>query len=189
MASPSEIEVARRAAAVIGGTAQVHEYWNDGDRNRIAILSVQDQPAKGWATYSTVGLHRAPNILDDRDVRVEMIGMAAGAVEAFPNVIASAAFFVIKNHWLCAPGVIFPDVLDGYEVSKTLRHLVWATPFPWPALNGFSTSSGLDVHWLLAIPISDSERALIVENGFDRFEDLMERRDVPYFDLERIPIV
>jgi hypothetical protein len=46
----------------------------------------------------------------------------------------------------------------------------------------------LTVHWLLAIPIHESERKYLTEHGYFEFENLFERKQVPYWDLRRRPV-
>ena len=74
---------------------------------------------------------------------------------------------MIKDNWLAAPGVVFPELVDEYELSPALRHLLWVPPFPWEALAEVGVEEGLAVHWLVALPISDSERRYLEVDGFD----------------------
>jgi hypothetical protein len=98
-------------------------------------------------------------------------------------------FFVIRNSWLCAPGVVFPSLLSEYRLSSTLEHVLWVPPFPWEQLGAIEIGPGTRVHWLLAVPISEPERQLLEERGFDAFEALFAELEVEYFDLERGSIV
>ena len=77
-----------------------------------------DRPTAGFATYSTIGLHEAPNLLDGKDIRVEVAGVADTAVVEFANLLATAAFYVIKDSWLCAPGVVFPGLVSDYGLPR-----------------------------------------------------------------------
>jgi hypothetical protein len=70
-------------------------------------------------------------------------------------------------------------------MSKTMAHVLLAPPFPWPELGGVDVGSNISVNWLLAVRISEAERQLIGNQGFDIFEDLMQRGDVPCWDLDR----
>ena len=83
------------------------------------------------------------------------------------------------------PGVIFPDLVRNRRLSRTLEHIIWAPPFPWPQLGTVAVGDGLEVHWLLAVPISESERQFVLRRGFDEFEKLMSEGDVEYWNLDR----
>jgi hypothetical protein len=48
---------------------------------------------------------------------------------------------------------------------------------------------GITAHWLLAIPISESEREFLVREGYDAFEALLADNDVEYWNLDRAPLV
>jgi hypothetical protein len=128
-------------------------------------------------------------MLEGKDIRIELAGVAPNGVAEFPNVLATAALFVIKDAWLCAPGVVFPALLTEYELSSTLEHVLWVPPFPWEHLGSVEIGDGQRVHWLLAVPISEAERQLLNERGFDVLEALFAEHAIEYFDLERPSIV
>jgi hypothetical protein len=181
--------VARTAASAFGGKPRVDRFYDDAEEHSIDLLSCTQRPNAGFASYSTVGLYRTPNTLDDTDVRVELAGVCSIEATEFPNVLATAAFGIVKEHWLCAPGVVFPALLSDCGLSETLQHVVWVPPFPWEELAAVSIDDNLEVHWLLAVPISDSERQFLIDRGYDVFEALFSEHEVPYFDLDRAPIV
>jgi hypothetical protein len=177
--------VARAAAAAFGGRPEVRRFYDKGDVNSIDILHCADRPMAGYKTYSSLGLYETPNMLDGSDVRAEIAGVAASGLTEFPNALATAAFYVQKNRWLCAPGVVFPGLISDYRLSSTLQHVLWVPPFPWEQLGSVTVRDDLTVHWLLAVPISEAERQLLLDRGFDEFEKLLVEQGVEYFDLER----
>lgn len=148
------------------------------------MLTCVDAPAPGLTTYSTVSLHLSPNLLDDQDIRTELAGVVESGVTGYPDAMSTAAFYVMKDHWLAAPGVVFEGIFLDYELGTEMEHLMWAPPFEWDSLKSI-TIGELNVHWLLAIPIYESERRYLVKHGYFKFEDLLERNDIPYFDLSR----
>lgn len=176
------------AYKAFGGTRSVTRMWDEGEANSVDVLACADAPNPGYTTYSTVSLHAAPNLLDDRNTPVELAGVARTSVEAFINLIATTAFFVIKDGWLAAPGVVFPDLVAAYGLSPRLHHVLLVPPFPWPELGSVQVADGSSVHWLTCVPISESERQLLLAIGFDRFEAELERHDVAWFDLDRASI-
>lgn len=56
-------------------------------------------------------------------------------------------------------------------------------------LLGRAATPDLTAHWLLAVPIAESERRLLLSEGYDALEELFEERDVAYYDLNRRPVV
>ena len=180
---------ARAAAAAFGGTPSVRRHYDRAESNGIDVLSCIDRPTENVTTYSTLGLHLAPNLMDDRDIRVELAGVADSAATDFANVLAEAAFYVAKDHWLAAPGVTFPDLLGRYDLSDTLVHLLFVPPFPWPELGSVALGDNITAQWLLGIPISETERRFLQDRGFDVFEAQMATMNVEYWRLDRPSIV
>lgn len=188
-ASSQDRHLARAAAAAFGGSAAVHQFHDRDEQHSIAVLTCTDAPQEGLLSYSTIGVHTSPNLLDGTEVRVELAGIATADDPGFPNVLATAAFQVTKEGWLAAPGVVFPDLVSEYGLSTTLEHVLWLEPFPWPDLHRVNVSAELTVHWLLAVPIAESERRVLHEQGAPALEALFEERDVAYHDLGREPLV
>jgi antitoxin YqcF len=184
-------KVAQAALGQIGGAPTARRYGDEDESHWVDIAEFADRPMDGYATYSTLSLHGTPNPLEGEDIRVEIAGVAPRAASGFPDLLSTAAFFVIKDHWLCAPGVVFPGLLPTYypALSSTLEHLMFVGPFPWQGLSRVEISRDLAVHWLLAMPISEAERRYLLEHGYDRFEELFEAQGVEYYDLDRPSVV
>jgi hypothetical protein len=180
---------ARTGATAFGGQPEVRRHHDQDESNAIDILTCIDRPGPDLSTYSTLGLHLVSNFLDGVDIRIEIAGVAESAASDFPNLVGTAAFYVMKDRWLGAPGVIFPGLLREYGLSTTLEHLVFVTPFPWSELESVELGEGITAHWLLAVPISESERSFLLDRGFDAFEDRMEAQDVEYWRLNRASMV
>lgn len=168
---------------------QVGRYRDDDESHAIDILTAVDRPEAGLTTYSTLGLHLVENTLDGVNVPVELLGVAPTDLAWFPNLAATAAFYVIKNGWLVAPGVVFPNVVLEYDKTVSTPHLLWTTPFIWPELGSVSLGDGAKAHWLMAVPITDGERAMLHSSGIDELEALFEQRQVPYFDFKRASLI
>lgn len=133
--------VARAAAAAFGGHPQVSRFYDEDESHSVDILTCADRPVPGLCTYSTVTLHRSINRLDGTDVRTEMVGVARKSATMFANLLATAAFFVAKNGWLRAPGVVFPDLVREYGLSDSMQHILWTPPFAWDELGSVSTTA------------------------------------------------
>jgi len=179
--------VAKAALGQIGGTPRTRRYADEDESHWIDIAEFVDRPMVGYSAYSTLSLHMTPNMLEGDDVRVEIAGVARSGASGFPQLLSTAAFFVVKDHWLCAPGVVFPGLLQRYcpGLSNTLEHLIFVEPFPWIGLSSVKLPENLTVHWLLAMPIAEAERLYLLEQGYERFEELFQARNVEYYDLDR----
>ena len=56
-----------------------------------------------------------------------------------------AAFYIIKNRWHVAKGIVFPGLLNQTKISKTMDHLMWVEPLEWDALASVDVGDGLTV--------------------------------------------
>jgi hypothetical protein len=157
--------VARAAARALGGEPRVIEYRGDDDREPIAVLQSADRPTPGFVAYSTVSLHRAPNLVGERDIRVELLGVAPAGKAEFGNLLAGAA-----------------------GLADTLEHLVLCPPFAYEQLGAVELDDGPSVHWLQAVPISESERRFHLAHGFDALEARFTEAEMEYWDLDRAPL-
>lgn len=182
-------QVYRAAADAFGGEPKVDRRYDEDESHSVDVLRCADRPVPGLAVYSTLTLHDTPNHLDDSDIRVELMGVAPGDVEDYPDLLATAAFCIIKDGWLAAPGVVFPDLLRMYELSPTLRHLMWAAPFPYEQLSTVEVRNAPDVHWLLGVPISEQERLFLLEHGYDALERRFVDAGLDYWRLDRESVV
>lgn len=178
--------IAKKATAAIGGTPSVHVYWDDDHASHVGLLSSAERPEAGIKAYSTIGLaeHTVFKGGEEMPFRLEFCGACQSRFDEFDRVLATAAFFVINSRWFCEPGMIFPDLVSMYHPGATMEHLLFLPPFLWDELGEFHVDS-LTVAWLLAVPISESEREYAVQNGWDKLEELFVERQIDIFDLDR----
>lgn len=180
---------ARAAAAAFGCKPEtIYKYADVDESHHVDILSCKHRPSHGLVSYSTLGVHLVSNLIEGNDVRVELAGVAGESIKDFPNLLSTAAFFVIKDRWKCRPGVVYMDLLKMYRLSETLEHLLWVEPFEWESLSSVD-AAGVTIHWLLGVPISDSEDQYLRRNGFEKLERLFIDREIDYWDLNRQPVV
>jgi hypothetical protein len=184
----SEREAARVASSAIGGRPGAARYADDDESHRISIASFVDAPTSGYTTYSTIGLHLYANVLDGTNVPIELAATVPSAATYMANVLATSAFYVMKDGWLAAPGVVFPGVLAEYRPTPP-EHILWVPPFPWEQLAEVPLPSGIAVHWLLGVPVFEAERQQLHDRGYDAFEAVLESADVAWFDPSRAPIL
>lgn len=165
----------------------MHRYYNEDERLSVDVLSATTAPLEGVATFSTVTLHKTPNLLDGADVRVEIAAAADSSVRDCANVIATMALTVISDSWLAAPGVVYPNAFGMYDPATGFPHALLTDPFPWPTLRGW-TGQQLTVYWLLAFPISDSEWQFLSEHGEPALAARLDAAESPYYSAQRGPV-
>jgi antitoxin YqcF len=119
--------------SALGGDAHVRAYYDEPERYVVSVVEAAHTPSPTLATYATASLHAVPNVMDGHDIRVELLMVAKEGEDAAANVVATAAFCVIKNGWLAAPGVVFPNAVREYLPETTVPHLMWTEPFEPPA--------------------------------------------------------
>ncbi|HGF4014144.1 MULTISPECIES: suppressor of fused domain protein [Burkholderia] len=180
--------VGRHALSVFDGMPKVLEYLHDDLPMAVDVLSVADSPDPDLVSYSTIGLFEtALGGETELGTRVELCGAMPADIEHWPNVLAFAAFALMRSRWAVMPG----GVLEGYVAecySDTLvPHLYLTAPFLWNDghFKQLDLESGEKVNWLQGIPISDAELEILRTRGDSEFEDLLEQADVDVFDLYR----
>ena len=171
--------------------ARVVEYLNDDETLKIPMLICPDHPQRNLTAYATIGLSDYSMYQDNREfpTRLEIIGIGNTDVRWLPSALSTAAFYIMKEKWLCHPGTTLVDVLNNYAVDSDLKHLYFTAPFLWETDLKTIKLATKQVGWLLAIPITNSEYEYRKQNGDDKFEELMEANDVNAFDLTRKSVV
>ncbi len=180
---------ARKVAAAFGSTPRFKRHLDEAEQNSIDILSCDDRPSEGLVSYSTLGLQRYPNVIDGEDIRIELCGIATPDVPSFANVIATTAFYVMKDRWRVAPGITYESMVGMYNLPVTLKHIVFAAPLEWEELSSVDLGGDVVVRWLLVIPISDSELRWKLDKGWDELENLFVEKGIDYWDLNRSSVV
>jgi hypothetical protein len=122
---PTRPVVSRHAGVVIGGDSNVHAFYDESEETVVAIVTCSGSPSPQLSTWSTASLHVVPNLLEGEDIRVELLLVAESKYEEAANVLATAAFTVMKDGWLAAPGVVFPGAVAEYCPRATTPHLMW----------------------------------------------------------------
>ncbi len=167
---------------------EMRRYGDEDDKSTVDLLSCADSPLKGVTAYGTVRLsdHALSNA---SDLRVEIIGAFPTALPDFANVMATCAFNVINDGAPLWPGVIHGQAMGLYDLSTTLRHVMFVSPFLWGERPETLKLPGRTVAWLMAVPITEAERAYAAEHGSNALEQLFEREDINIFDANRPSVV
>ena len=186
--SPENKKIARHAAAAFGGAPKVQAYDHDHEPLSIALLSCADRPCEGVTAYSTVGLSDYPMIDakgEEYPARLEIAGTCATENEEFANVLAAAAFCVIRTKRLLYPGAALAGYVREYFHDTTVPNLYFTAPFLWEETLKTLDCGVKKASWLLAVPISQSELEHLNQYGDDSLEKLFEAKQIDVFDLNR----
>ena len=177
-----------RVGSAAEATPEMRRYGDDTDRTTVDLLSCADAPVEGITAYGTVRLSDHP-LGHEGDLRAEIIGAFPTAVPAFANVITTCAFNVINDGAPLFPGVIHGEAIGLYGLSSTLRHILFVSPFVWENRPETLILPGRKVAWLMAVPITEAERAHAAIHGSAALEEIFEQQDIDIFDVERPSVV
>lgn len=193
--SDEEVRLARFAAGQLSpdGAGRFEEFTDRSGEHSLDVLTCPDAPARGLHSVSTVSLHRSPNVLgagtpEETDVRVELVTvLAADDPELVTSLVVASAFAMVKEPWPVNPGTVFPDVVAGV-LDGGAEHLLFTAPGTFPRLDRVRLAPGVDVHWLQAVPIHESERRFLLERGLDALEDALAAAKAEFHDVHRPPV-
>jgi antitoxin YqcF len=175
--------------ARFGPESAAYAYYDESERHVVAVVEAVGVPHPELTTFSTASLHAAPNMLEAREIRVELLIVGRRDRPSLANVVATAAFYVMKDGWLAAPGVVFPNAISEYIPDVTVPHLMWTEPFDFGDLGTVEVPDlSADVHVLQGVPITEAEREFVLREGFDALSDALVSADAEHFDLQRASV-
>ena len=88
----------------------------------------------------------------------------------------------------CAHGILIPNAIRSYVKGTELKHAVLMSPVFWPDYQVLEDDDCM-VAWLMVVPITDSEKKYIEQNGVAAFDSLLERKDADVTNMQRKPVV
>lgn len=170
-------------ARVPGDRLRVHAHHDEDERTSIDVFTSEN--ADG-VVAATVGL-----MDHTRPIATEVLVDARGPRCDAANLAATIAFFVMKDGWRVAPGVTFADLVGWYAPDLRVKHVLFVTPFQLPdgSLTRVDLAGGTTVHPLLAVPITEEERAFVILRGADALEDRWEQSSTDVLDWTRAGVV
>lgn len=182
MISDSNRSLAKTLAKVFGGKPTVARYWDEHGRYYVDVMTCEDSLQENVISYGTLGLSDHP--IREEKLRVEFVAAFGVKFEEGANVLATAAFCLIRSKWQAQPGAIFPDVVGMYRKGSDMKHLLLCSPFLWDELVTQELSDKT-VAWLLLVPISENELRFVEANGSSALEDLFVEKQIDVYDLDR----
>mgnify|MGYP001179501563 CR=1 FL=1 len=182
--------IARTALEAFGGNPSVSKYWDENNVSNVDILSTIDRPYEGVTSHSTIGLsdYSIGYSVDEKPLRVEIVGAIATMFDLFPNILSTCAFNMINTKLSITHGEIFKGVIKMYYPDSEMEHVLFTSPFLWGKLNSLDLIDK-KVTWLLAVPISTKELLYAEKEGTEALEDLFEEKDIDIFNISRKSVI
>ncbi len=179
--------------SAVGATEKsVLRHWDEPEENFVDVVTCNNiYSDANTRVASTLSLSNHPLMLNEKifPVRVEFVMLGEPEFPIMENVLATAAFSVIKDGFFPRPGAVISDVMNVYEPRTKLPNVYLADPFPWDDALHSKKIGAFDVTWLLVFPISESESDYIDQEGDEKFESLLEEHSVNVFDYARDPFI
>ncbi len=193
-ASKENIKIAKYAAPILGINPSARKYWDDDKNNSLDIFTVQDPIDSSVNFLGTIGVSDSENLIEMKDgskknIPVELLITGYKKYDRIPNVLATCGFYIIKDKWDVQPGSVFMRMVDMYYPDTEMNHIMFTSPFLWEDKLKPLELDSKTVHWLLAIPISQSELEYKNKQGTSALEDLFEENEIDIFDLNRKPVI
>ncbi len=187
-------EIANYITTIVGVNRTVQRFWDEGKNNSLDVFTCDDPINPDVKFYGTIGLSSYPNEIKMKDnsqknIPIEFLMTGYDSFDRVPNIISTSGFFLSKNKWKCQPGTVFKSVVEMYYQESEMKHILFTTPFLWMDKLQPLTLESKTVHWLLGIPISNSELNYKIENGYLGLEELFEKNEIDIFDLYRESVV
>lgn len=182
-------KVAKYALGFIGGKPNVSRYYNNDETKKIDIMTSDSGVIKGIPTCTTIGLCQTDIGLftNGKKLRVELVAACDLNSEILGNILATISFEAMDMQ-RCEYGMLIPNVVRSYVKGTELKNVVLMSPAFWPNYQVFEDDDCL-IAWLMVIPITDSEKKYIEQNGVEAFDSLLERKDADVISLRRKPVV
>lgn len=179
-------EIAAFAASAFGGPFLVHDYYHDTEPLTVDILRCVDRPRSGVTSYSTIGLSDLPIPWGNEEfpTRIELAGVCDTSAEAYPNILASAAFHMMRSGDVYHPGAVIEGYVELYLRGTGLPYLYFTSPFTWKDLRTFDAGSA-KITWLQAMPISQAELDYLKTHGDIALEDVFNKSRIDASDIRR----
>lgn len=175
-----------------GHLGLIDQGWKDRTApGNISVVCFRDRPFKDIVTYSTLGLsHFELPMSNGRYIREELIFTAyrnfdGAQISSFLSTIAE--YIIHRNKALIRGEFIGPATPI---ILGTLLNSTYST-VPMIFEESFYVYDEVEppVVFVWVLPIHDEEATYIRFNGWDKFEDLLEKKNPELWDLARAPIV
>ncbi|MGZ7441224.1 suppressor of fused domain protein [Paenibacillus sp. TH7-28] len=170
----------------LGNPIDREVFKNNEEMPKIQILKYENV-FEECLVYNTLGFSKYEDVVGD-NIEVSMV--VDGASSSAGYILASTLFYCIANQMQMGRGIAISGIenIDKSFVQKYNKGAVYFTePFAFPEEYSHVTTKSEEKggRILLAFFISQSEYEYFIENGADKFEDLLEEKNVDPFHVSR----
>mgnify|MGYP005762136463 CR=1 FL=1 len=182
-------KIAKHALSFIGGKPNVVRYYNDDKSKNIDIMISNSGVIKGIPTCATIGLNQIDIGFSTKGkkLRVELVAACNLTPETLGNILATISFEIMDAK-SCAYGLLISNVISSYVKETELKHVILMSPVFWPKYKALADED-CTIAWLMAVPITDSEKKYIEQNGVSAFDCLLERKEANVINIRRGSVV
>ena len=168
--------------SLVGGNCAVTAYWDEPEENRALIFTSNNSEGIVAATVGLMDINqsRRPGL----EVHSELIMDQRGPDERIGNILSTIAFYVLKDGWKVAPGVVFESMVEMYIPETNLPHVMFVAPFQWDNMSKVVLPDRT-LYPLVAVPISEAESQVARTNEGRDLEALWVSKNVDVLNWER----
>ncbi len=184
--------IERLLADAFGGPPTLQRVHHVTRKYETTLLSVSGHPEPELSSLATIGLWRtplpSPKVLETQ--RLELVGIFETNKEGCRQVLAAAAFRVMRTKKYLTHGNTIQDCLHEWYPKASVPHLYFVDAAQWsfPQLKP-SVMGALTIRFLEAIPIAESEFQFLQEHGSRALESKLLGASATLWDLKRSPAI
>ena len=161
---------AQHLKLLLGGECTVHNFYDESEKNNVHIFRSINEEGIFVATVGLMEINQSKN--KDIELFTEIIMDQRGYDERIENVLSTIAFYILKDGWRVAPGVVFEQMVEMYFPNHPLPHVMFVPPFQWETeMTSVKLETKL-IYPLMAVPISEAERQFAAKNEGQDLESL-----------------
>jgi hypothetical protein len=168
--------------ALVGGDCSVIAYWDESEENSIDIFASRNHEGIVCATIGLMEFNQSRHA--EAEIYSEIILDHYGYDTRIGNILSTIAFYVMKDGWQVAPGVIFERMVEMYIPETKLPHVMFASPFQWQDMSEVALAEKT-IYPLVAIPISEAEREMARINEGENLEELWDSQGTDVLNWSR----
>lgn len=182
--------MARFIAGAIGIEPNVWPYYDDDRSHELSMLKLTDPIEQGVGIYSTIGLSDHENNVEVtggvQNIPVELMMAVEKRFDKAANILATSAFFVMKDKYEARPGSVFKHMVTYYYKNIDMKHIYLVEPWLWEEKLDQLTLDTKKVAFLMLVPISDAEVDYKLQHGDKALQELLfEEHQIDFYDLKR----
>ena len=172
---------------VPGDAIHVRRHYDDAEQHAIAIFTSENAHGVVAATVGVMEVDQRRG--EGPPLATEILLDARGRRPYAADVLATVAFFILKDGWRVRPGVTFADIIPMYAPELRVKHMLFTPAFQWQEGMTRVTLTDRTIYPLLAVPITDEELELVKSRGADVLEERWIRSSTDVLDWSREGVV